>query len=272
VPTRGPEESSGNLMTYVDSMLAGGERIVRRDRQHWLVLLWGSRVALGAIGVALALLVVRAVSDASGALMDALGILTFVLFAGGLAVLFWNVLRYRNEEYVITSRRIIHAEGVVNKRATDSSLEKINDAILSESLFGRLLGFGDLDVLTASESGIERLRMLRNAKAFKKAMLEAKHDLELELSRPVMPPARAAGTTAPEGGRDVAAGVGMPGAASGGSAAPTAPDAPGRGAHRSAMTPDDVTAALARLGDLRDRGVLTPEEFEAKKRELLDRL
>lgn len=258
-------------MTYVDSMLAGGERIVRRDRQHWLVLLWGSRVALGAIGLALALLLVRAITDASGTLMDALGILTFVLFAGGLAILFWNVLRYRNEEYVITSRRIIHSEGVINKRATDSSLEKINDAILSESVFGRILGFGDLDVLTASESGIERLRMLRNAKAFKKAMLEAKHDLELELSRPVMPPARAAGTTAPEGGREAGAGIagssGAPGAT-----AITTPDAPGRGGQRAAMTPDDVTTALARLGDLRDRGVLTSEEFEAKKRELLDRL
>lgn len=255
-------------MSYVDTMLAGGERILRRERQHWLVLLWGSRIALGAMGLAVALLVIRAVSDASGAFMDALGILTFVLFAGGLAVLFWNVLRYRNEEYVITSRRIIHSEGVINKRATDSSLEKINDAILTESVFGRILGFGDLDVLTASESGIERLRMLRNAKAFKKAMLEAKHELELEVSRPVMPPARVGGAVAAqEAGRDAPANV----AAVGGPEGAVGVGAVG-GSPRSAMTSDEVTTALARLGDLRDRGVLTPEEFEAKKRELLDRL
>ena len=54
---------------------------------------------------------------------------------------------------MITTRRIIHAEGVINKQATDSSLEKINDAILTESVFGRIFGFGDLEVLTASESG-----------------------------------------------------------------------------------------------------------------------
>ena len=34
--------------------------------------------------------------------------------------------------------------------------------------------------------------MLRDAKEFKKAMLEAKHELELELTRPTMPPVRAA--------------------------------------------------------------------------------
>jgi hypothetical protein len=38
------------------------------------------------------------------------------------------------------------------------------------------------------------------------------------------------------------------------------------------MTSNEVTASLERLGELRDRGVITPEEFEAKKRELLDRL
>ena len=81
----------------------------------------------------------------------------------GVISFLWSILRFRNEEYLITNRRIIHVEGVINKKTTDSSLEKINDAILTESVFGRMFGFGDLDVLTASEQGIERLRMLRDA-------------------------------------------------------------------------------------------------------------
>jgi hypothetical protein len=178
-------------MSYVDTMLANGERILRREHQHWLMLLWGSRVALAAMALAFVLLLVRGASNATGTLVDILGLITFALFAGGLVILFWNALRYQNEEYVITNRRIIHSRGVINKRATDSSLEKINDAVLTESVWGRMLGFGDLDVLTASESGIERLRMLKDAKMFKKVMIEAKHELELDLSRPVMPPARA---------------------------------------------------------------------------------
>jgi hypothetical protein len=38
------------------------------------------------------------------------------------------------------------------------------------------------------------------------------------------------------------------------------------------MTTDQVAGALDRLADLRDRGIVTPEEFEAKKAELLDRM
>jgi predicted Zn-dependent peptidase len=37
-------------------------------------------------------------------------------------------------------------------------------------------------------------------------------------------------------------------------------------------TTDEVANALERLGALRDQGVVTPEEFEAKKAELLGRL
>ncbi len=112
----------------------------------------------------------------------------------------WGALQYRAEEYVISSRRIIHVDGVINKRATDSSLEKINDAILVESIFGRIFGFGDLDILTASEAGIDKLRMLRDAKDFKKAMLEAKHELEIELNRPTMAPVRSSQAAPDSGG------------------------------------------------------------------------
>ncbi|MFN8518827.1 MAG: SHOCT domain-containing protein [Chloroflexota bacterium] len=35
---------------------------------------------------------------------------------------------------------------------------------------------------------------------------------------------------------------------------------------------DSVTAAIARLAELRDAGAITAEEFDVRKRELLDRL
>jgi hypothetical protein len=35
---------------------------------------------------------------------------------------------------------------------------------------------------------------------------------------------------------------------------------------------DEVTRTLASLADLRDRGAITPEEYEAKKADLLSRL
>jgi membrane protein YdbS with pleckstrin-like domain len=246
-------------MSYADSLLVSGERIVLRQRQHPFVLLWSLRLAIIGLILALILLILRAFmsSDlANGIVGQAAGILTLLLVIGGLISLVWTAVRYRSQEYVITSRRIIHTEGVFNKKSTDSSLEKINDAVLTQSFFGRIFKFGDLEVLTASEEGIERLRMLVDAIGFKKAMLESKHELELELTRPVMPPLRSTSTPSSTD------------APTGPQATPAAPAEPAP----AAMTADDVTKSLAQLADLRDRGAVTPEEYETKKAQLLARL
>lgn len=177
-------------MAYVDSMLASNEQITRRDHQHWFVLVADARYGILAIIVAILLLVLRGVANTTGNLDTVIGWVVLALVIAGIAYTGWQILRWMNEEYVVTTRRVLQAEGVVNKRVTDSSLEKINDAILTQSLFGRIFGFGDLDILTASEAGISRLRMLRQADDFKRAMLDAKHELELELSggRPLPSP------------------------------------------------------------------------------------
>jgi hypothetical protein len=244
-------------MGYADTLLASGERIIRIAHQHWFILIWRARWAVLGLLIAVLLTILRLINpDASGLLWDILGWASVILVVIGIASFAWGALSFRSQEYVITSRRLIHTEGVINKKASDSSLEKINDAILVESVFGRMFGFGNLEVLTASESGIEQLRMLRDAKDFKIAMIEAKHELELELTRPTMPPVRAA-DPAP-----APAPVPAP--------VPVAPAPPAT--TPEVDTADEVADALARLGDLRDKGIISPEEFEAKKAELLGRL
>ena len=54
-------------------------------------------------------------------------------------------------------------------------------------------------------------------------------------------------------------------------AQPAAPPAPASAASL-VTTPEQIYAALEQLGRLRDAGVLTPEEFDAKKAELLARI
>ena len=140
-----------------------------------------------------------------------------ILFFGGIAVAIWTALRYINQEYVLTNRRVIQVEGVLNRNSTDSSLEKINDAVLSQSVFGRMFDFGDLTVLTASESGIDKMKMLRKPIVFKKAMLDAKHEFEVDMERAgwqPSPPIRdtpgapaAAAATSPGGPTSGAAGT-----------------------------------------------------------------
>ena len=246
-------------MTYLDKRLATGEEPIRREHQHWFVVVADARYAIFAFVGAILLIFLSGLIGNED-IKRIIGYVVLVLVVGGLLYLGWQILRWQNEEFVVTSRRVLQTEGVVNKQIIDSSLEKINDAILTESIFGRMFGFGDLEILTASESGISNLRMLRDADGFKRAMLDAKHELELELSgaRPMPSPALRTGT--PAGGLQPPTPAPV--------ATPTSAPAPAP----ASMSADDVTRTLASLADLRDRGAISAEEYETKKADLLRRI
>jgi hypothetical protein len=73
---------------------------------------------------------------------------------------------------------------VVNKQVTDTSLEKVNDVKMEQSALGRLFDFGDLEILTASEAGIDRFRRIGSPIRFKTAMLNAKEQMGRDDDRP----------------------------------------------------------------------------------------
>jgi len=258
-------------MSYADGLLSTGERILYRNKQHPFVFIWGARYSILALVFAFLVLMIRSGLGSGGVndtLSNILGWATAILFFGGLAVAAWTILRYFNQEYVLTNRRVIQVEGVFNRNATDSSLEKINDAVLTQSVFGRMFDFGDLTVLTASESGIETMRMIRSPIVYKKKMLDAKHDYEVDMER--------AGWAPGPPLRDGPASQGSPGATTAASASTAASVAPP--AIASAPPPDrtsdpaEVTRTLASLADLRDRGAISAEEYDSKKADLLGRL
>ena len=252
-------------MSYADGLLSTGERISYRNKQHPFVFIWGARYAILALIIAIVALLLGgslSTDGIGGSARTVLGWITLILFVGGIAVAIWTALRYINQEYVLTNRRVIQVEGVLNRSSTDSSLEKINDAVLSQSVFGRMFDFGDLTVLTASESGIEKMKMIRRPIEYKKHMLDAKHDYEVDMERAGWAPAPPIrdGTTAPTD----------PGATTSSTATPVAAAAAPPPARPS--DPDEVTRTLANLADLRDRGAISPEEYEHKKADLLARL
>ena len=226
-------------MSYADTLMAKDERILYRARQHWLAPLADSRNAMLVFLAGLVVLLVEH-QILHWHLISVGTILPAVLMlvgAGWMAIIYGT---WRSEEYLITTRRVLKVEGLLDKKSGDSSLDKINDAILKQGLLARLLKYGDLDILTANEDSIDRYQMLAHVVDFKKAMLNAKNDLEdgyrggSSNPRPAAPP-------------------------------PSAPSA------RSSSS-DDVTGTLAKLADLRDKGAITPAEYEAKKTDLLGRL
>lgn len=158
-------------MSYVESLLGTNETILRRNRQHWII--W---VPTAAVCVVVAILVV-VLAGAIHAALPNIGLIALALLLIPLYSFLRTFLNWLREEFVITNWRIMQVRGVLNKQVLDSSLDKINDVSMQQTLLGRMLDFGDINVLTASEQGINRIRGIRDPIGFKVVMVNAKEAL-----------------------------------------------------------------------------------------------
>ena len=277
-------------MSYARNLLSRNEEVVYETRQHWFAVvarmwIW---ILIGLIALAISVWIGTNEAVLANDTVDGgITVVAVVGLIGALLYLGFVIWDWRNQEWLITTRRVIRAEGVLNKSVSDSSLEKINDARLDQSVFGRIFGFGTLDILTAAEevggNAISDFPMIASPVAFKKAMFDQKMMLENpELAPPryqrppEQQPMERAEPMPPRAGSDQVAvyDEGSGAAASTTTAAAAAASPPPTPAPEpAASTPaDDVGATLERLAGLRDKGLITPEEYEAKKRELLERM
>jgi Bacterial PH domain/Short C-terminal domain len=241
-----PEEEAARYQ----SLLGTGERILLVQKRHWFTILDAGRwflLALAAGAITSAVNASIPDSGITGPLSTLLGWAYGLFLLIGIVGTAWYALVWWKERYLVTTRRVIETGGVLSRYSRDTSLAMITDMLVNQPWLGRVFGFGELELLTASEAGRTKLRFLPDANSFKRTLLDAKYEHELELG---------GGGRSREG----AVATGAPAARS------SSADASGR------ISPDEMDVALTHLGDLRQRGLLTEEEFEAKKKELLDRL
>lgn len=159
--------------SYLARMMADGEEVLLTARQHWIVFLgntlgaWLLAFLIG-VGATYALFVMAVPAALLGYLL--------LLIPGAWIVA--GVVRWRTRVFVVTNRRVLCLWGIVSKSVTDSSLDKVNDVKMDQSLWGRLLDYGDIEILTASELGASEFKRIGGPVRFKKAMLDAKGALE----------------------------------------------------------------------------------------------
>ena len=160
--------------TYLNSLLGENEQVLFVTHQHWLVLA-GKILTESLLSVALVVLVSIIWAFWVPNVFMALGylLLIFPLISLCLDVLIWS-----RRKYVVTSRRVIQLSGVLSKNVTDSSLEKVNDVKMSQSFLGRIFDYGDIEILTASELGVNKFKRIGQPIQYKTAMINAKEKLE----------------------------------------------------------------------------------------------
>lgn len=208
----------------VEDQLQSGEEILYRAHPTRIFLI--PRASLAVLALAAAVVAWR---NDQAPLAVGFGIIGLVL---GIWTL-WLLLLLRSNEYVLTTHRVIQQTGLLAKSSMDSRLDKINNVEHRQSLWGRILGYGELEIDTASESGAAIFRNINRPLDFKRAILTA---VESYRSRTFGPGVSSA----------------LP--------APTAPATP-------AAPPAE---RIRQLKKLLDEGLISPQEFEAKRRQLLD--
>jgi uncharacterized membrane protein YdbT with pleckstrin-like domain len=158
---------------YLENLLGENEQILFETHQHWFVLF--GRIFLEIVLIAV---IIGGSFIASG--FQPLAIYGLILILVPLVGILNDILVWRNKAYIVTNRRVIQVSGVLNKDVVDSSLEKINDVKMSQPFFGRMFGYGDIQILTASEMGVDLLHQIANPIEFKTAMLNAKEKMGID--------------------------------------------------------------------------------------------
>jgi uncharacterized membrane protein YdbT with pleckstrin-like domain len=218
----------------IERQLQPGEEILYRAHPSRVQLL--PLVALGLVLI-LGGFVLRGFTQNDWAL--------YVPLALGLAALVVAGARHLalySFEYVVTDRRVLRQTGLLGKSSMDTYLDKINNVEHRQTLWGRLLGFGDVEIDTASQVGEAVFPRISRPLDFKRAIVGA-----AEAYRSGRRP-QAAPVAAPAG------------------AAPASPA--GAPSAQKASAADQ----LRELKRLLDDGLISQAEFDTKRKQLVDQL
>jgi uncharacterized membrane protein YdbT with pleckstrin-like domain len=163
-------------MSYIGQLLGKDEVVLLETRRHIFVLLGQFFKELLILAALVAgWIVIHGYGNPEFFWIE---IVLAAIAAVVLISLFIDWLRWNNEAFFVTNRRVIHSSGVLNKKVLDSSLSKINDVIMEQSFLGRIFDYGTIKILTATEEVINRVDKISRPMEFKKAMMGAKAGLE----------------------------------------------------------------------------------------------
>ena len=238
-------------MSLSDNLIPN-ETVLFQSQKHWVAPIRASLVAIGLILLAGLLGIIKPSGDGFfGWIGSVLGLIQWGLVIAGGVWIAYNIVLWRTAQFAVTNLRVLRYEGLIRRRTSETLLSSVTDVRVVVGLLGRQLGYGDIRIVTgAGEAAADSFICITKPLEFRNAMMARRMAAEGSVDAaasvagsPVVAPAPAPRRPAPVAADPVAA-------------VPTA----------------DAAAAIRQLGELRDQGLISDEEFEAKKRELLARI
>jgi uncharacterized membrane protein YdbT with pleckstrin-like domain len=199
------------------------EKILLIIRQHWIKLLLPVFVWL------LAAVLLIWLADTTGF------IITLVLALYPM----YEYLNWKGNLWCVTNLRVVDETGFFSRYSKESPLDKINNVEYDQSIWGRLFGFGNVDIQTAAEMGETTYELIHHPKLLKDTITHAQEEYKrMQITRQANELAKAI-AAAPNMGS-----IGRP-------------------------THSMVADELHKLFELVQKGAITQEEYIAQKNKLL---
>ena len=154
------------MSKYVEKNLSRNETIVKKAIISKLPLIptWIGGVLLPSVLVKLTISQLSPYLNGGSTLLF-LWILLVPLFIKAII----TTISIFNIELAVTDRRVIGKSGIINTSAMDAPLDKIQNCSVSSGLWGKIFGYGTIEIHTAAD--LYLFTMVKNPDAFKKALM-----------------------------------------------------------------------------------------------------
>lgn len=139
------------------------EKVFFETHKHWFVLI-------------LLLIITLIIIALSAYVYTKLEVIQWWHFIVPVFALFYFIYKYYSWKFdlwVVTSHRVVDEFGVFSINSKESPIDKINNASYQQSLLGRIVGFGDVQIQTAAEMGETSYTFISHPQKLKEALSAA---------------------------------------------------------------------------------------------------
>lgn len=199
------------------TQLKKDEKVVVKTQPHWLTLVGPALVLLTTLASVL-------VIGVYGLAVGAVGIIYFI----------YKLFERKNNLWAVTNLRVIDEFGVFTNNTKESPLDKINNVSYNQTFWGKIFGFGNVQIQTAAEVGATNYQMVTNPKELKDTITHMQEEYKhLQIKKQATELANAM-------------------------------------ISQQQSTRIDPAAELEKMHELKRKGILTEEEYNSRKAKILN--
>jgi uncharacterized membrane protein YdbT with pleckstrin-like domain len=140
--------------------LKSDEKILLIIRQHWIRLALPFSIWI----LAASLLIIFAHTTG------------FIIALAAALYPMIDYLNWKNNLWCVTNLRVVDESGFFSRYSKESPLEKINNVEYDQNIWGRIFGFGNVDIQTAAELGETTYELIHHPKLLKDTITHAQEE------------------------------------------------------------------------------------------------